>query len=539
MATIVVVDDQPANREFLVTLLGYMGHTLLEAADGQQALEVVRRTQPDLVIADLVMPTMDGYEFVHQLRAEPAIAQTAVVFCTATYQQAEAWELARRCGVEHIITKPAEPEVVLRTVAAVLGRVAPRPRALAVEEFQRAHLRVLTDKLFKQVQALEREVAQRTELERVVQQERDLLEVTLSSLGEAVLATDAAGCLTFLNPVAEALTGWTTDEARGRAVEEILPLYQEQSRQPLRSPVRHVLGQGGAVAEPAVLVARDGRAIPIAESGAPIRDKRGQVQGVVVVFRDTTERKQSEAALIRAKEAAEAADRLKSEFLATMSHELRTPLNVILGYVELLVEGGFGAVTAAQGAVLRRLEQNTRVLCELISMVLDLNRLEAGRLPLDVKGVELGALLEEIRAEMQGLCEQSGLSFRWQVEAALPVVQTDPGKLKVIVKNLVGNAIKFTPRGRVTVRAQAQPAGVEIGVSDTGIGIAPEAQALIFEPFRQVDSAATRRYAGSGLGLHIVKRLLEVLGGTVSVQSALGHGSTFRVWLPRNREANV
>jgi PAS domain S-box-containing protein len=393
---------------------------------------------------------------------------------------------------------------------------------------------VLTDKLFKQVQALEREVAQRTELERVVQQERDLLEVTLSSLGEAVLATDAAGCLTFLNPVAEALTGWTTDEARGRAVEEILPLYQEQSRQPLRSPVRHVLGQGGAVAEPAVLVARDGRAIPIAESGAPIRDKRGQVQGVVVVFRDTTERKQSEAALIRAKEAAEAADRLKSEFLATMSHELRTPLNVILGYVELLVEGGFGAVTVAQGAVLRRLEQNTRVLCELISMVLDLNRLEAGRLPLDVKGVELGALLEEIRAEMQGLCEQSGLSFRWQVEAALPVVQTDPGKLKVIVKNLVGNAIKFTPRGRVTVRAQAQPAGVEIGVSDTGIGIAPEAQALIFEPFRQVDSAATRRYAGSGLGLHIVKRLLEVLGGTVSVQSALGHGSTFRVWLPNS-----
>lgn len=217
-----------------------------------------------------------------------------------------------------------------------------------------------------------------------------------------------------------------------------------------------------------------------------------------------------------------------------MSHELRTPLNVILGYVELLVEGGFGAVTVAQGAVLRRLEQNTRVLCELISMVLDLNRLEAGRLPLDVKGVELGALLEEIRAEMQGLCEQSGLSFRWQVEAALPVVQTDPGKLKVIVKNLVGNAIKFTPRGRVTVRAQAQPAGVEIGVSDTGIGIAPEAQALIFEPFRQVDSAATRRYAGSGLGLHIVKRLLEVLGGTVSVQSALGHGSTFRVWLPNS-----
>src|SRR5881394_3440817 len=156
MATILVVDDYSANRDFLVTLLGYAGYRLLEAMDGTEALAVVRAERPDLVIADLVMPTMDGYEFVRQLRADPAIAQTLVIFCTATYQQSEAWRLAEACGVHHILTKPAEPEVVLRIVAEALAPATTRSQPFSSEEFHQEHLRVLTDKLFKEVQALER-----------------------------------------------------------------------------------------------------------------------------------------------------------------------------------------------------------------------------------------------------------------------------------------------------------------------------------------------------------------------------------------------
>jgi signal transduction histidine kinase len=246
-------------------------------------------------------------------------------------------------------------------------------------------------------------------------------------------------------------------------------------------------------------------------------------------------REQAEGELRHAKEAAEAADRTKSEFLATMSHELRTPLNVILGYTEMLLEGGFGDLPAAQRDILRRIDRNSRMLFELISMVLDLNRLEAGRLPVDIKEVPVAQLMGEVRAEMQGLCEQSGLAYTWHVGESLPPLHTDPGKLKVVLKNLMSNAVKFTPEGSVTVQAWAQRGGIEFSVTDTGIGIPPEALTLIFEPFRQVNNSDTRPYSGSGLGLHIVQRLLEVLGGTITVESEVGKGSTFRVWLPTER----
>ena len=140
-------------------------------------------------------------------------------------------------------------------------------------------------------------------------------------------------------------------------------------------------------------------------------------------------------------------------------------------------------------------------------------------------------LLEELQAETQGLRERASLEFVWQVEGELPPTHTDPGKLKVVVKNLIGNAVKFTKAGSITVAAHNHDGGVEISVTDTGVGISQEAIELIFEPFHQVDNSG--QLGGTGLGLHIVKRLLELLGGTVTVESEVGRGSTFRVWVPR------
>lgn len=536
MATILVVDDHPSNREFLTTLLGYSGHRLLEAADGAEALEMVRAARPDLVIADLVMPTMDGYEFVHHLRADPIVAQTQVIFCTATYLQSEAWALAQSCGVRHIITKPAEPEVVLKIVAEALASADPISPSLSPEEFQREHQRVLTDKLLKQVKRLEQEVAERKHLEAVLQRERDLLQVTLASIGDGVIATDRTAALTFLNPTAETLAGWTATEAIGRPIHEVLLIVDEKTRQPLENPVEKVLREGkmSELTDHAMLIARDSREIPIANSATPIRNKSGQLEGVVMVFHDITERKQTETALINAKEAAEAANKVKSEFLATMSHEFRTPLHIMLGYLELLQNGEYGALLSAQNEILQRLEKNSRVLNDLISMVLDLNRLEFGQMPLVIKDVHLVNLFQEVKEEISGLCDQSGLSFIWQGEGKLPAIRTDPGKLKVILKNLLGNAIKFTQEGSVAIAAHTHANGVEISVTDTGIGIPLDAYPLIFEPFRQLDNSNTRLYPGIGLGLHIVKRLLDLLSGTVTVESRVGLGSTFRVWLPLN-----
>ncbi|HUI25872.1 MAG TPA: ATP-binding protein [Candidatus Kryptonia bacterium] len=227
----------------------------------------------------------------------------------------------------------------------------------------------------------------------------------------------------------------------------------------------------------------------------------------------------------------ERANRLKSDFVATMSHELRTPLNVIIGYDTLLLDGEYGPLTLEQEETLRKVDKRSQELLDLINATLDMSRLENGRLPIEISEVRLAALLREIENETRAVLKPE-VTLMWQPVPDGMLIRTDQIKLKVVLKNLVANAMKFTPRGCITVAAQTRDQGVEIAVSDTGIGIAAEDLPIIFEPFRQADSSSTRRYGGVGLGLYIARRLLEVLGGTIAVESEIDRGSTFRVWLP-------
>ncbi|MGE0826630.1 MAG: ATP-binding protein [Candidatus Binatia bacterium] len=228
----------------------------------------------------------------------------------------------------------------------------------------------------------------------------------------------------------------------------------------------------------------------------------------------------------------ENSNRVKEDFVGTMSHELRTPLHILYGYTELLRDQSFGSLTPDQSDILTRIERNVRELSALINTTLDLSRLQSQRVPLAVQEVRIPELLRDLEVEVQQLPQKTEIAVIWEQTPDLPSLWTDVAKLKIILKNLLNNAVKFTEHGTVRVRVAKQGEGVAFSVEDTGPGIAPEVLPVIFEPFRQGGNFTTRKPGGVGLGLYIVQSLCAVLGGTVNVESEVGKGSTFTVWLP-------
>jgi signal transduction histidine kinase len=239
------------------------------------------------------------------------------------------------------------------------------------------------------------------------------------------------------------------------------------------------------------------------------------------------------AELRQARDIAEENTRLKTQFLANMSHELRTPLTAIIGYTDLQLMGITGEISPKQREYLERIQFNGRHLISMINEVLDLSRIEAGRLELHERGVVLAELVNQWRSQTEVLARTKGLRFALDLDPALPpVIHADPDRLTQIALNLLSNAIKFTETGRVDLALQRDGQHWHVCVSDTGIGIPPEAQAYIFDEFRQVDSSATRPHDGTGLGLAIVRRLSQLMGGQLMLTSTPGSGSVFTVVLP-------
>jgi len=231
-------------------------------------------------------------------------------------------------------------------------------------------------------------------------------------------------------------------------------------------------------------------------------------------------------------EALARANNLKADFVASMSHELRTPLHVILGYNDLLLDHTFGSLTPEQRETIARVRARARELLDLVNTTLDLSRLETGRIPLSIETMSVQRLMADLDNETQIVREKPGVEFRWSVAPDLPPLTTDPLKLKVVLKNLIVNAVKFTDAGRIEVAAERSGDAIELSVRDTGIGIAPKDLPLIFDPFHQVQRQPAHGSAGVGLGLHIVRRLLDALQGSITVDSVLHQGSCFRVRLP-------
>ncbi len=360
----------------------------------------------------------------------------------------------------------------------------------------------------------------------LVREEREWLRVVLMGIGDGVVATDAQGRVTLLNPVAERLTGWAGPDAAGRPVAEVFRIVNEQTRQPVENPAERCLREGVIVglANHTILIGRDGTERPIDDSGGPIKSG-GRVIGAVLVFRDITERRQAEA------ERREA-ERARERFLAVLGHELRHPLAPLANAVQILgLQGGDPSVVASvRDMMARQVEQLTRLVEEL----LDASRVVQGKVQLRRERLDLAALVRTTAEDRRAQVESAGLTLTLDLAAGPVWASGDAVRLSQVVGNLLHNAAKFTdPGGRVTVRLSVAGGEAALAVEDTGVGIAPDALPRLFEAFAQADAGAARGQGGLGLGLAVVKGMAELHGGRVRATSeGPGRGATFTVWLP-------
>ncbi len=275
----------------------------------------------------------------------------------------------------------------------------------------------------------------------------------------------------------------------------------------------------------------DGEWRTMSVRGVPLVDD-GEVQEWVGTHTDITERKQAEEELGAAKDAAEAANRAKSQFLANMSHELRTPLSAVIGYSEMLEEEMEDGGDAAMLGDVRKIQSNARHLLSLINDVLDLSKIEADRMTTYAEDIQVEALVQDVAATVGNLVEQKGNTLVLDVQPGAGAMRTDQTKLRQCLFNLVSNAAKFTENGRITLHARRDGDDVVFSIADTGIGMTPEQLAKLFERFAQADVSTTRRFGGTGLGLAITRAFCRLLGGDVEVASTYGAGSTFTMRLP-------
>lgn len=375
------------------------------------------------------------------------------------------------------------------------------------------------------------------EMERVKEQANEWNKSILNNLGDGIYTLDSKGCLTYLNVEAEKMLGWTLTEMQGKPINTIIHYQQLDGSQLAFEDCPIALSmKNNAVyrSEDEVFFHKDGRQIQVSMVSAPLLDNQ-KLMGAVVCFRDISQQKMIKEQLTKAKESAEQASHLKSDFLSTMSHEIRTPMNGIIGMTDLLFDT---PLNEEQLEFANTIKTSSQMLLTIISDILDFSKIEAGQLLIESTEFSLQHTLEGSADVIATKAYEKSLSLMTFIDPVIPErVIGDPTRLRQVLLNFLSNAIKFTAQGSVHLNAKLvnrtdDTVRIRIEITDSGIGIAPETQEYLFQPFSQADSSTTRKYGGTGLGLSISKRLVELMKGDIGLESKLGEGSTFWIELP-------
>jgi PAS domain S-box-containing protein len=525
--SVLLVDDRPANLVALEAVLDPLGVHLVRATGAEEALAAVNAREFAVILLDVQMPEMDGYEVARRIKALEAPRLTPVIFLTALDEDRRHVSAGYESGAVDYLFKPLDPDVLRAKVRAFVSMYEERDAA------ERRARRRYAD------------LAQR-EAERASERRAAAI---LESITDAFYTLDADFRFTYVNRRAEELWGRSRDQLVGHDfVAEFPEVVGSES---------HEMHQ---VVMSRRQPARFETLSPVLQRWISISIYPEASGGISCYFQDISDRKEAEAERERlldaehaARTRAEEANAVKSQFLATMSHELRTPLNAQIGYAQLLEMGIAGPLTPEQQHYVQRLTSSSTHLLGLINDILDFSKIEAGEMLTHHEHAFTGPVVRDAMELVRPIARERGVELADERpdEDGVPFVG-DEQRVRQILVNLLSNAAKFTESGgRITVTCgleETVPLNVQVHgtgpwtfvqVADTGIGIAPEQLAHIFDPFHQVDSTHTRARGGTGLGLAISRRLARLMGGDLVADSTLQVGSTFTVWLPSTRTGSI
>jgi signal transduction histidine kinase/CheY-like chemotaxis protein len=554
---VLVVDDEELVREFCVEALTAAGFDAIAVEDAPRALDRLRHGGVDVVLMDIILPGLSGLEALRLI--QEAAPDFLVIMITAAPTTASAIE-ALKCGAYDFLAKPLEPADLARAVERAVERrrlLLDRRRLLEDLERRNAELRFLLDASLQLFTTLDVKAI----MSEVLRQLAQVLPASRTSI--ITLEPDHKTGI-FIAGFKDArygpnaAPGLRLDLARSpeilAAVRRRAPvLVADVAADPLVAPVAETLlahGIRSILVVPLCLHEQVSGVITVAQYGEGPTLTPDQVELCAGLARQAGAALETARLYEELKQktlALEVASRHKSDFLSNMSHELRTPLNCIIGFSDLLLEKVFGGLSPRQERYVGNIKNSGKLLLQLINEILDLAKIEAGRMELHREDVAVDTLVEGALTLIKPLAAQKRLRLHTEGQAPGLRVHADPQRLKQILLNLLSNAVKFTPEGgavTVCIAQEAAPAGdgagrpsVEISVADTGPGIAPEDQAPIFEPFRQGDTSLARKHQGTGLGLALTKSFVEMHGGRIWVESAPGQGAAFRLTIPMAQPA--
>jgi PAS domain S-box-containing protein len=493
-AKILMVDDTPANIDVLRKVLSPEGYKLSFANNGEKALNIAIRAIPDLILLDVMMPGMDGFETCRRLKQHPNTQDVPVIFITAKTDTEDLVE-GFKVGAVDYITKPFHQEEVCVRV--------------------RTHLQTRT--LMAQRQHLIENLR--------ITEERFRLLATWSPVG--IFQANEQGAIIYTNPRWQSIFNLTEQQGKGEIWLQMIHVAEREQVRELW--YNNVVQLKEFNSEFRLHIESSEERWVLVQAKALITASN-KLNGFVGTVEDITERKRHEASLQQAKEFAEAAVKAKSEFLAGMTHELRTPLNAIIGYSEMLSEEISNDHEAED---LEKITSASKYLLSLINNVLDLSKVEANKMSLYLEEFDIAQFLEEITDTIIPLVNKNHNQLVMEKSNDLNTMYADQTKLRQVLYNLLSNACKFTERGKIFIRVWQEEPWIFFAIADTGIGLTREQLEKLFHKYVQANSSTSHKYGGTGLGLVLSQQFCRLMGGKITVNSELGKGSIFTVCLPQ------